>query len=253
MDLVEFIGVIKRWKWMVLAVIVVVVAYVIFSSARSQSSYEAHTTLVAGLSQITSSGSQGVNIAASGQGISATFVELVTADPVMQKALQDTKLNWSTTRLRSEVSASNTQDTPVLSITVTDTDPGRAKLLANSVSNAFVEYISNVSKTSFQDAQNEMTSQLQDVEKQINQQNSSAHVDTSMVKALQDRRDAITKDYEDLISKAADANDVSVTSSADDYQRVGMANAEKIAIALGIGLIGGIVFAFISESIRKSL
>ncbi len=253
MDLVEFIGVIKRWKWMVLAVIVVVTAYVIFSSTRSQSSYEADTTLVAGLSQITSSGSQGVNIAASGQGISATFVELVTADPVMQKALQVAKLNWSTTRLRSEVSASNTQDTPVLSITVTDTDPGRAQLLANSVSNAFVGYISDVSKTSFQDAQNEMTNQLQDVEKQINQQNSSPNVDTSTVKALQDRRDAIAKDYESLISQETDAGDVRVTSAADTYQRVGMANTEKIAIALVIGLIGGIVLAFISESVRKSL
>jgi capsular polysaccharide biosynthesis protein len=253
MDLIEFIGVIRGWKWLVLAVIVVVTSYTVFSSARTPASYSAEATVVAGLSQITSSSTLGISMAQSGERISGTYAELVNAQPVIEKALEKAGLDWSIASLRPLVSATTTKNTPVMRIKVVDSDADRAKLLANSVSDAFVEYIKDVSKTSILEAQAETIKQLNDVNKELAALTASSPGDAGLIRAVQDRRDSILKEYQSLLDQRSHAGDVRVVDPAETVSQTGMPPSQRVTIGFVISLVAGIVLAFIAEAVRKSV
>jgi len=253
MDLVEFIGVIKRWIWLVIAVVVVVTGYTGFVVLRTPASYNADTTVIIGLSEITSSSLLGISITQNAERLTSTYAELVSTQPVMEKSLEKAGLDWPVTTLQSMVYTATTKNTPSLQISVVDSDANRAKLLANSVSEAFVEYIKETGKNSALEAQAETLRQLNDVNKKIAALGATPSVDVAIYKALQDRRDTILNEYENLLNQQAHAGDVRVIDSAYTVSRAGMSTTQKIAISFVISLVAGIVLAFIAEAVRKSL
>ncbi|MHB9111524.1 MAG: YveK family protein [Thermoleophilia bacterium] len=253
MDLVEFIGVIKRWIWLVIAVVVVVSGYTTLVSLRTPVSYSADTTVMVGLSEISSSSLLGISIVQNAERLSSTYAELVSTQPVMEKALGKAGLDWPVTRLQSMVSTKTTKDTPSLQIAVVDSDENRAKLLANSVSEAFVEYIKETGRNAALEAQAETIRQLNDVNKELAALGATPSADVAIVKALQDRRDTILNEYENLLKQQAHAGDVRVIDSAYTVYRAGMSTSQRIAISFAISLVAGIVLAFIAEAVRKSL
>jgi len=253
MDLVEFVGVIRKWIWLVLIVVVVVTGYTVYSNARSKSSYSSETTVVAGLSQIASTSALGLNIAVSGDRISATYAELITADPVMEKALDKAGLDWPASTLAGMTSSTTTKNTPVLRIAVTDSDPNRAQLLANAVSDSFVEYVSDIGASGAKDAQQVTISELNDVDRQLAELNASAQPEAGAVKALQDRHDALVKEYQGLLDQQAHANDIRVVDPASSAFQVGAPASQRLAIGFVISLVAGIVVAFLAEAVQKSL
>jgi len=253
MDLVEFIGVIRKWKWLVLAVIVVVTAYVLATNIRSQNNYSSDATVVAGLSQMASTSTLGLAIAASGDRISATYSELVTAQPVMEKALDRAGLDWPTSRLESMVSSSLTKNTPVLRISVVDTDPNRAVLLTNAVADSFVEYIRSVSTSGIEDAENLVLGQLSDVDRRLADASAAPQVDNVLVKTLQDQHDNLLKEYQGLLDQQAHASDVRVVDPAYNSYLVGTPFTQRVAFGFVISVVAGIVVAFLAEAVQKSL
>lgn len=253
MDLVEFVGVIRRWIWLVIAVVVVVTGYTTITSLRTQASYTADTSVIVGLSELSSSSLLGISILQNADRISSTFAELVGTEPVMEKALAKAGLDWPFARLQSMVSTTTTKNTPTLQISVVDSDESRAKLLANSVSEAFVEYIKETSENASSEAQAETLRQLNDVNEELAAQGGTPSADTAMVNALQDRRDTILNEYENLLNQQAHAGDVRVIESAHSVSRAGISTAQKIGISLAISLVAGILLAFIAEAVRKSM
>ncbi len=252
MDLVEFIGIIRKWKWMVLVVVVVVTAYLVVSVIRSPASYVAEAKVMPGLTQIASSNVAGVSLAQGGERVGDVYAELVTSQPVMQAALDKAGLGWPVERLRTLVSSSVAPNTPVIKIDVSDSDSQQAKLLANSVANAFVDYIKDASNSGAANAQGVVLKQLNDVNTQISAQNAKTQPDESMIKALQDRRDLIVKEYQDLLDQQANAADIRVVDPATTYSGSGMSGTQKVAIGLIISVVAGIVLAFVAEAVRKS-
>ncbi|MFA5816013.1 MAG: Wzz/FepE/Etk N-terminal domain-containing protein [Bacteroidales bacterium] len=252
MDLVEFIGVIKRWIILVIAVAVVVTGYTAFVALRTPASYSADTTVIIGLSEITSSSLLGISITQNAERLTSTYAELVTTQPVMEKSLEKAGLDWPITELQSMVFTTTTKNTPSLQISVIDSDANRATLLANTVSEAFVEYIKETGKNSALEAQAETMKQLNDVNKEIAALGATSSMDAGLFKALQDRRDTIINEYEILLNQQAHAGDVRVIDSAYTVTRAGMSNTQKIGISFVISLVAGIVLAFIAEAVRKS-
>lgn len=58
---------------------------------------------------------------------------LITCPPVLQQVIADLDLEFSISQLESMITIQNRQDTRILYITVTDTDPGRARQIADAV------------------------------------------------------------------------------------------------------------------------
>jgi len=252
MDLVEFIGVIKKWIWLVVAVVVVVTGYTAFVALRTSPSYSADATIIVGLSEISSSSILGISIVQNGERISSTYAELVSTSPVLERAIAKAGLDWPVTRLQPLVSTETTKTTPSIKIIVIDSDESRVKLLANSVSEAFVEYIKETGTNSALKAQEDTIRQLNDVNQELADMGAAPSANTAIVMALQVRRDTILNEYESLLNQQAHAGDLRIIDSANIVTRAGISARQKIIISFVISLAAGIVLAFIAEAVRKS-
>lgn len=253
MELSEVIGVIRRWKWLVLPVVVLVTGYVIYSGLQSKTSYSAEATVVSGFSQIAEGGNNSINVVQSGERVGLTYAELVTTQPVLQSALNKAGLDWDPGTLGGMITVTPVKSTSVLRIGVTDTDSDQAVLLANSVANAFVDYVKDTAKNGNAASVAAVTDGLNSVEAKLAAAKASPAPDQGKINALLDRRDEILKQYQGLLDQSIQSGDIMVANPADVAQAGGIRLGERIAIGFTISLVAGIVLAFIAEGVRKAL
>ena len=72
------------------------------------------------------------------------YMALVTSGPVLEETISKLKLDMSREALEKEISTENTANTRIISIKVTDSDPERAKNIANTVREAVGDQIVKV-------------------------------------------------------------------------------------------------------------
>lgn len=253
MELSEVIGVIRRWKWLVLPVVVLVTGYTIYSGLQSKPSYNAEATVVSGFSQIAEGGNNSINVVQSGERVGLTYAELITTQPVLESALKKAGLDWNPSTLAGIISVTPVKSTSILKIDVTDTDGDQAVLLANSVADAFVDYVKDTAKNGNAASVAAVTDDLNSVEAQLASAKASPAQDQGKINALQDRRDEILKEYQALLDQDIQSGDIMVANPADFAQAGGIQLGQRIAIGFVISLVAGIVLAFIAEAVRKSL
>ena len=251
MDLAEFFGVIRKWKWLVIPIVVVVTGFTFFTSARSQPSYSSETTVMIGLAQISSQSTGGISLAQSGERFSLTYAELVTAQPVLEGALKEAGLEWQPAALRGMISTNTPKNTSVLQITVRDTDPQRAEKLANAVANSFISYIQAASKENVETTRAIITNELKDTEQQLSAAQSSG-ARTEQINALQDRLDAIKKEYTSLLDDQTHSGDLRVAKPAEAGQIVGIRPFQIVVISFFISILAGMAFAFVAEGVSRA-
>ena len=61
------------------------------------------------------------------------YEKLITSRPVIEQVIADLDLDFSVAALTGMVTVENIQDTRIINITITDTDPGRAREIADAV------------------------------------------------------------------------------------------------------------------------
>ena len=79
-----------------------------------------------------------------GAQLTQDYKVLVTSRSVMEKVVEDLALDFDYKRLRNKIKLSNPNNTRILQISVTDTDPARAKKITDSVANCASEYIAEI-------------------------------------------------------------------------------------------------------------
>lgn len=79
-----------------------------------------------------------------GSQLTSDFGILAKSRPVIEEVNKNLKLDYSYEQLASMVQATNQSDTRILRFTVTDTDPGEAKKIANEVANVTAERVAYV-------------------------------------------------------------------------------------------------------------
>ncbi len=254
MELADFIGVIWKWKWLVLTIVVLITGYTLVTSFRGSDMYRAEVSVIPGLSQIASASSTGINIEQAGDRIGATYAELVMTQPVLDMALEKAGLDWQPDVLRGRISTEQPKNTPMIKISVTDSSASRAQTLANAVGNGLVEYLQEATKAGTDSAKAVITTELADIEKQYAiVQPGGSKPDENIARALADRRQSALKNYETLISQQVSNADIRVAGRADTSSLVGTQRTQKAVIAFIISLAIGISLAFLSEGIRKAL
>jgi capsular exopolysaccharide synthesis family protein len=81
-----------------------------------------------------------------------SYAELLTGQEIAKRVVESLRLEESPKRLASQISASATLDTVILTVTVTDPSPVRAKMLADAVSTQFVTYVAELETPPGKDA-----------------------------------------------------------------------------------------------------
>jgi capsular polysaccharide biosynthesis protein len=254
MELADFLNVIWRWKWLVLAVVILVTGYVLATSLRQGDTYTAQVSVIPGLPQIASASSAGINIEQAGDRIGATYAELVYTEPVLEKSLAIAGLDWKPDALRGLITTEQPKNTPMVKISVLDNDPGRAQILANAVGQGLVDYVKEASRTGSETAKAVIMTELTDIEKQYAiALPGGSKPDENTARALEDRRQSILKNYETFLSQQASGADIQVSGPADTYSVIGNQITQKVLIAFVISLAIGISLAFVAQAISNSL
>ncbi len=138
MELKRYLGVLKRWAWLIIlgAIVAGVAAY--FISSNMTPIYSAAARYLIDEAPGSSNANEYSQLLTE-QKLAQTYVEIATARPVLEETIIRLQLPLSVKDLRSMVSVNAPADTQILIIRVEDIDPERAALIANTVGDVFID------------------------------------------------------------------------------------------------------------------
>lgn len=143
MDLRDYVRVIRS-RWLLISIsALTVVAIAALLTLRATPQYTSVARLF-----ISTQGSSDVSQASQGGMFSLqrvkSYADLLTGEKIASRVVDRLELSETPRTLATKISASSNLDTVILRISVTDSAPGRAQVLAQTVSEEFVGYVAEL-------------------------------------------------------------------------------------------------------------
>ena len=79
-----------------------------------------------------------------GTQLTKDYLTIITSRPVLDDCIDQLGLDWDYKSLKKKLNITNPEDTRILIVEATDTDPQRAKLIADTVAEVSAQYISDI-------------------------------------------------------------------------------------------------------------
>ncbi|HWV24617.1 MAG TPA: polysaccharide biosynthesis tyrosine autokinase [Thermomicrobiales bacterium] len=157
LDLRQLMRIGRRWWWVLILLPVVAASSAYIASDRQTPLYSASAVL-----RINPPASSGLDQSAFNvsQNLGETYRSLITFTPVLDRVVKKLDLPYDSDELRSKTTASTVTNTQLVRVSVSDTDPDRAALIANTIASEFVAY-------NAEEVSNQIQTQLSDVNSQI--------------------------------------------------------------------------------------
>jgi polysaccharide biosynthesis transport protein len=154
------------------------------------SPYTATVTLFVDQVPVAGAGGQGGSTTAlAGEQLAATFAQLVTAQPVLQAAIEESKATISPDDLTGKISVQGLPGTQWLRLSVVDDDASQAVSLANAVAQSFVKQIQTMLAQPYDSGLAAVQEQLDELTSQIDA--TQATIDSLSVTQTQTEADLI--------------------------------------------------------------
>ena len=165
MELRQYFNIIWKWLWLIILAVIIAAGASYLASRAATPLYQTKTTLLVG------QGTQNLNLNSYdlyiGQQLAQTYAELVRREPVLKGVVQSLGLNRDWTTLIGQVSARAVPNTQLVEVYVSDSDPYRAKVLADAVAQQLIRQ-SPTNPNALSPDQAEFTkTQLSDLQKKI--------------------------------------------------------------------------------------
>ena len=147
-DLREYFYIIKKRAWIIALITVLamltsgIISFFVLSPV-----YEANTTLIVNTEQ-----SKETNNMITGdqlnvtQKLTLTYGEIIKSRAVLDSVIKKLDLNMEYNELEKAIAVSPVKDTQIMSVTVQDTNPKRARDIANSIPNVFTKEVKRITK-----------------------------------------------------------------------------------------------------------
>lgn len=137
MELKRYLGVLKRWIWLVLLGAIVAGGAAYFISSNMTPIYAAKSRYLIDEAPGSNNPNEYSKLLTE-EKLAQTYVEISTARPVLEETIVRLNLPYSVGDLRKKVTVSAPLDTQILVISTEDTDPVRAANIANTVGEVFI-------------------------------------------------------------------------------------------------------------------
>ncbi len=270
MELKHYFNVLIKWWWLILASVAIASVASYLGTLAAPRQYMARTTLMVGQSLQNPNPDQTQFYMS--QALAQSYTDLVRREPVLRGTLETLKLDWDWLLLQSMVTARVVPATQLLEITVLDTDPQRAAVLAGEIAQQLI-----LQTPAAMDAEREaehqfILQQVQDLKVNItNAQNEIRLLDTVIAEAksarqIQDARSqqsalqtqvaAWQAIYAQLLTnlQGSSTNFLSVVEPAREPGGwVGPSTATNILVAALIGFVLAAGAAYILEYLDDTL
>ena len=147
-DLREYFYIIKKRAWIIALITVLamltsgIISFFVLSPV-----YEANTTLIVNTEQ-----SKETNNMITGdqlnvtQKLTLTYGEIIKSRAVLDSVIKKLDLNMEYNELEKAINVSPVKDTQIMSVTVQDTNPKRARDIANAIPNVFTKEVKRITK-----------------------------------------------------------------------------------------------------------
>lgn len=136
MELRQYFNIIWKWLWLMILAVVVAGAASYLASRAVQPLYQTKTSLLVG------PGTQSLTLnnydIYMGQQLAQTYAELVRREPVLKGVVESLGLQRPWTSLVSQISARAVPNTQLIEIYVVDSDPYRAKVIADETAQQLI-------------------------------------------------------------------------------------------------------------------
>jgi capsular exopolysaccharide synthesis family protein len=169
MELKQYVAVVTKWLWLIVLAAAVAAGSSYLASREAIKIYQTSVTLMVG--QTIQDPNPNTTQLYTSQQLVSTYVQLATREPVLQGVVDALKLPIAWDVLKGQVSVSPIAGTNLIEIRVIDTNPARAKVLADEIAHQLI--LQSPTPTDAQDDQRRqfVNSQLADLEKKIDQTN----------------------------------------------------------------------------------
>lgn len=139
MEVKKYIALIWHWSWIIFLGSMLAGAITYLINANTTPIYRSTTRLMIDQAPSSSSGTSYADVLTI-EKISQTYVALITTSPILEETIAQLELPYSVVNLRQLINASAPVDTQIINITVEDTSPERAKLIADTLAQNFIAY-----------------------------------------------------------------------------------------------------------------
>lgn len=131
MELRQYFNVLRKWWWLIAAATVLAGVAAFLGTLTTPRQYQARTTLMVG--QALSNPNPNATEFYTVQSLAQSYADLVRREPVLRGTLDELGLAWDWGTLQGMVSSRVVPGTQLIEIAILDTDPQRAKVLADEI------------------------------------------------------------------------------------------------------------------------
>lgn len=270
MELRQYLAVIGKWLWLIVLSVAIAATSSYLASRASAPYYRTKTTLMVG--RLTQNPDPNTADLGTAQQLAYTYAQLARREPVLRGAIDRLGLEMDPAALAGQVSANIILQTQLLEINVVDTNPQRAKALADAIAQQLV--LSSPGSPTSLDAEKQsfLKRQMDDLEGKIE----AAQTDIASLqkeldaaisaRQIQDLRNQVTvlqgkigdwqSTYASLLTslQGGDINVLSVVEEARLPTRpIGPNVKADVLLAAFIGLILSVGGAFVIEYLDDTI
>ena len=161
MELAQYFTVFKRWWWLMAACVIVAIGSSYYGTTQMPRVYQATTTVMVGQSlQQVNPSSQDLWMS---QQLAQTYAEMVKRRPIVQSAAE--ALGLAFVPSSGNISTRQVAGTQLLEISVRDTNPERARVLADEIANQLI--LQSPTASEEEERQDFVRQQLADLQSKI--------------------------------------------------------------------------------------
>ena len=175
MEIKRYISLLLHWWWVIALALIITSGTAYLISINTTPTYSSAARLMVDEAPGSESYGEVLRI----EKLKATYVELLTFQPVMDRTAvtlaKDHGIALSGSQLSGRVSAASAVDTQLITVGVEDTDPERAAIIANTVAREFIAYLEeqqgerfNETLTLYDTEQANVGQEIEALEAQIN-------------------------------------------------------------------------------------
>jgi non-specific protein-tyrosine kinase len=164
LDLRQLLRMARRWWWILLLAPLISGATAYFVSNQQTPLYSASVTIRI---NPPASSSLDPNAFRVSQDLTETYRQLIVLQPVLDQVIDELSLPFTTSQLRSDVTATTVRDTQLVRIAVSNEDPDQAALIANTLASTFSRYVAEESLGQIEATRASLDEQIAEVRDQV--------------------------------------------------------------------------------------
>lgn len=270
MEIRQYVSVVWKWLWLIALATVIAGGISYYASIQQPKVYQASTKVMVGSSILNSNPNSG-DLYTSSQ-LALTYTQLVTTMPVVQGTIDALGIKMDPDYLRGSISARIVEGTQLIDLRVTDTNPPRAKALADEVAHqltlqgpAGAEQQRALQRDFVLQQANDLQKKIQDAQNQINDLETTMKTTTS-ARDLSDQQQQVAglekqindwrQSYGGLIAflTPQSPNYLSIVEPAEVPTSAVYPNVSlNVALAAMMGLLLSVAAAFLLEYLDDTI